>query len=90
MKLPLDAALDGKGYLVRYTSGSDTVEAEMQDASGPGLVMEDDPDHLGIFKVTVTLTKTGDYTLLILLKGLEVPTQLASAVTVTPKEETSH
>jgi len=35
-----------------------------------------DDANAGVYLATVTLTKTGVYTLEILLRGLEVPTQI--------------
>jgi hypothetical protein len=48
-----------------------------------------DESQLGVFKVSVTLTKTGLYSLRILFKELEVPTSLTQLVKVTPKQATS-
>lgn len=77
MNLLLDDAI-GDDFLITY-AGPETVQAALVDDASPG-----------VFRVEVTLTITGEYTLTVLLKGLQVPTQLsANAITVTPKQETS-
>jgi hypothetical protein len=49
--------------------------------------VQDDLD-LGVFLVSVTLTKSGDYDLTINLNGLEVPHSV-STIEVLPKQATS-
>ena len=44
-------------------------------------VMTDDTEP-GVYFVEVTLTKAGSYSLQILFKGLEVPTQLSEVIVV--------
>ena len=68
----------GDDFLITYT-GPSTVQAALVDDDSPG-----------VFRVEVTLTITGEYKLTVLLKGLQVPTQLSvNSITVTPKPVTS-
>ena len=77
MELNLANSL-GSDYKITYQSGDNIVQAALSDDS-----------QLGVFKVTVTITKTGLYSLRILFKELEVPTSLTEQVKVTPKLATS-
>jgi len=77
MQLNLADAL-GTDFQITYESESEIVQASLVD----------DTD-LGVFKVIITLTKTGQYSLEILIVGLEVPTYLTQLIEVIPKPVTS-
>ena len=71
--MTLDEAIESD-YKITYTNGETKVQA----------TLTDDPSGPGVFLATFTLTKTGTYTLEILLRGLEVPTFLDENLSVYP------
>jgi hypothetical protein len=73
----LKSSLQDTDFKITFTNDDKVVEA----------TVEDDLD-LGIFKVSITLTKAGNYTLRIELNDLEVP-QSVGTIRVVPKQATS-
>jgi hypothetical protein len=73
----LKSSLQDTAFKITDTNGEKVVEA----------TVVDDLD-LGVFKVSITLTKAGNYSLRIELNDLEVP-QTVGTIRVVPKQDTS-